>query len=177
MKTFVHPKGDVRKRAGLRLPTLLAMAFAVGAAIFSTAVAAQSNCVLPTNAVQLEATIGAGLNQVRLAQSLGSVNENRRLTDAARIHACDMALNNYFDHRGADGSNLQVRVRNEGYQDCLVAENLAWGYPDPGTIINGWMASPGHRQNMLLQNVRDFGVGVVEGPQGPLWVLVVARPC
>ncbi len=159
----------------MRILKMLAMAAAMGT--LSTAALAQANCVLPGNALQLEATIGAGLNQVRQSQSLGTLSANGRLTDAARIHACDMALNNYFDHRGSDGSNSQARVRQEGYRDCLVAENLAWGFPDPGSIINGWMNSPGHRRNMLLQNVREYGVGVVEGPQGPLWVLVVARPC
>jgi uncharacterized protein YkwD len=138
---------------------------------------AGASCSVPANASALMESIGAGLNQFRQSQSLGSVRPNNDLTQAAMNHACDMAVNNYFAHRGTDGSNSEVRVRRAGYQTCLVAENLAWGYPEPGQILTGWANSPGHRYNMLLPNARDFGVGVVEGPRGPLWVLVMARPC
>lgn len=138
---------------------------------------AQSNCAVPANASELSQTIGAGLNQFRESQSLGDLRMNRDLSQAATIHACDMALNNYFDHRGTDGSNSEVRVRRAGYHNCLVAENLAWGYPDPSQIVNGWIQSSGHRHNMLLANARDYGVGVVDSPRGPMWVLVVARQC
>lgn len=154
-------------------------ALAVAAALSSgaTGAFAGSNCAVPENASQLTHTIGAGLNQFRESQSLGDLRMNRDLSQAAMIHACDMALNNYFDHRGTDGSNSEVRVRRAGYHNCLVAENLAWGYPDPSQIVNGWIQSSGHRHNMLLANARDYGVGVVDSPRGPMWVLVVARQC
>jgi uncharacterized protein YkwD len=156
------------------LKFLAAAAFAL---LFLAPSQASASCVLPTNASALMESIGAGLNQFRQSQSLRTVRQNRDLAQAALNHACDMAANNYFSHRGTDGSNSEVRVRRVGYHTCLVAENLAWGFPDPGQILTGWANSPGHRQNMLLPNARDFGVGVVEGPQGPLWVLVMARPC
>jgi uncharacterized protein YkwD len=102
---------------------------------------------------------------------------NQRLGQAAMRHACDMVANDFFDHRGSDGSTSQRRVQAAGYRDCIVAENLAWGYPQSRQIIDGWMKSPGHRRNMLHPRIEEFGVGITQGPKGPYWVLVVGKSC
>ena len=143
--------------------------------IFSFAAQSTAACLAPPNINDLATQIAAGLNANRQNNSLGQLTFNAELSQAAMSHACDMSANNYVDHRGTDGSNSQDRVRKVGYHDCLVAENLAWGYPDPSQIVSGWMSSPGHRSNMLLANARDFGVGIVESSRGPIWVLVLAR--
>ena len=137
----------------------------------------QAACLAPANVNDLATQLAAGLNANRESNALGRLSFNAELSQAAMSHACDMSANNYMDHRGTDGSNSQDRARKMGYRDCLIAENLAWGYPDPATIVTGWMNSPGHRRNMLLANVREFGVGVVESARGPIWVLVLARSC
>ena len=146
-------------------------------AALSAQAQAQGACLAPANVNDLATQIAAGLNANRESNSLGRLTFNAELSQAAMSHACDMSANNYVDHRGTDGSNSQDRVRQMGYNDCLVAENLAWGYPDPSQIVQGWMTSPSHRSNMLLANVRDFGVGIVESARGPIWVLVLARSC
>lgn len=134
-------------------------------------------CVAPANINDLATRIAAGLNANRESNGLGRLSFNPELSQAAMRHACDLSANNYIDHRGTDGSSSQDRARATGYDDCLIAENLAWGYPDPGTILSGWMQSPAHRRNILLANVRDFGVGIVDSARGPIWVLVLARSC
>lgn len=134
-------------------------------------------CVAPANVNDLATQLAAGLNANRESNALGQLSFNAELSQAAMRHACDLSVNNYMDHRGTDGSTSQDRARSMGYQDCLIAENLAWGYPDPRTIVSGWMQSSAHRQNMLLANVREFGVGIVESARGPVWVLVLARSC
>ncbi len=149
----------------------------VAMAIWGSAAQAQSSCAIPENASQLANAIASGLNQTRQSASLRQLRPDRALMSAAQTHACDLTRNGFFDHRGSDGSNVQVRARRAGFRDCLIAENLAWGYPDPGQIIGGWLGSAGHRRNMLLANVTDFGVGVAQGARGPVWVLVVARNC
>ena len=88
-----------------------------------------------------------------------------------------MSVNRFFGHKGTDGSNSQYRVRQSGYRDCLVAGNIAWGYPNSSQIITGWMNSPGHRSNMLHPRAAEMGIGITAGPKGPNWVLVVARGC
>ena len=145
--------------------------------VFGFAAQGTAACLAPANLNDLASQIASGLNANRESNSLGRLTFNAELSQAAMSHACDMSVHHYVDHRGTDGSNSQDRVRQMGYRDCLVAENLAWGYPDPNQIVQGWMTSPGHRSNMLLANARDFGVGIVDSDRGPIWVLVLARSC
>lgn len=139
--------------------------------------AASATCVTPPNAHQLATEIATGVNASRRANGQRPLQFNPTLGRAAMVHACDMLVNNFFDHRGSDGSSSQARVQKAGYNDCIVAENLAWGYPRSAQIITGWMNSPGHRHNMLHPRIEEFGVGITEGPKGPYWVLVVGKQC
>ena len=48
-----------------------------------------------------------------------------------------------------------------------VGENLALGYPTPEAMTAGWMASPGHREN-ILRAYTTIGIGCVTGSTGVL---------
>ena len=152
--------------------------FAAGLAmtLWGTGATAQA-CVTPPNVNSMAGEIAAGLNASRRANGEAPLRFNRRLSRAAMSHACDMLVNDFFDHRGSDGSTSQHRVQATGYRDCIVAENLAWGYPQSSQIINGWMNSPGHRRNMLHPRIEEYGIGITQGPKGPYWVLVVGKRC
>ena len=139
--------------------------------------AAAAECVTPSNVNELATQIASGLNANRRANGEAPLRYNRKLGRAAMTHACDMVANGFFDHRGTDGSNSQARVRNAGYRDCIVAENLAWGYPRSEQIISGWMSSPGHRRNMMHPRIEEFGIGIIDSARGPYWVLVVGKEC
>jgi uncharacterized protein YkwD len=65
------------------------------------------------------------------------------------------------------------RVRRQGYGFCFVAENIAKGQGSLERVLNGWLASPGHRRNILASQAREFGL--VRGP-GNLWVMVLGKP-
>lgn len=81
-----------------------------------------------------------------------------------------------MSHTGSDGSTLAVRVDRVGYGWRSVAENVAAGYPDAAGVMAGWMASDGHRGNILSANV-DLGVGLAYGADGrPYWTQVFAAP-
>lgn len=149
----------------------------LSAGLFATSASAASQCATPDNVNALATEIAAGLNESRRANGQASLRFNRELGRAAMRHACDMLVNDFFDHQGSDGSNSQARVRRAGYNDCIVAENIAWGYPRSEQIITGWMNSPGHRRNMLHPRIEEFGVGITQGPRGPYWVLVVGKEC
>ncbi len=158
------------RKAGLALAGILVASF------WAAPVASQT-CPMPGNAAALEAAVGQGVNQLRQASSLQSLAPDPRLNAAAQAHACDMAQYGYLDHRGRDQRGPHERVTQAGYRSCLTAENLAWGFPQPNQIVNGWVSSPKHRENMQLAQARHYGVGVAQGAQGPIWVMVLARPC
>lgn len=149
-------------------------ATAFGLAIFAGDASA---CTTPSGVNAMASQIAAGLNANRQAAGLQPLRFNRALGAAAQGHACDMSRRGFFGHAGSNGSDAAGRAKAAGHGGCMVGENLAWGYPKATQIVNGWMASTGHRTNMLLPTVTEFGVGITQGAKGPNWVLVVGRDC
>ena len=113
------------------------------------------------------------LNAERARNGLGPLRRSRQLTASASVHADDMAARGYFSHTGSNGASLGGRVRRQGYGYCVVAENISKGRSDPAAVIAGWMASPGHRRNILNPDVTEFGLARAPGN---IWVLDLARP-
>jgi len=102
-------------------------------------------------------------NQRRSQQGLSPLTLNLTLNDVAEKHSQDMATRNYFSHQGLDGSQPWDRMRAEGYVYSRAAENIAFGQPTPQAVVDAWMNSPGHRQNILDPNLKDIGVGYYNG--------------
>lgn len=101
-------------------------------------------------------------NQERIANGCPSLRRNELLTQSAQYHTIAMAEQDFFDHVGADGSQLSDRVLAAGYDYTMVAENIAAGLRTPAEVVAGWMDSPGHRRNILNCELREIGVGFYE---------------
>ena len=113
------------------------------------------------------------VNQERTARGLRVLTQNRRLATAAKRHARDMVAHNYFSHTSLDGADFVDRIRESGYVQPSafpsLGEDLAWGSGSLGTprsIVEGWMASPGHRANILSRRFHEAGLGVAYGDPG-----------
>ena len=134
---------------------------------------------VPGNANAFVQQIVDTTNHVRRRSGLRQLDYNPTLARAAQGHACDMVQRGFFAHQGSNGSNVQRRVRNAGYRDCLVAENIAMGnfFQNGQMVTQGWMDSAGHRRNMLLRDVQDFGLGVAMLDGNPYFVMVLAKGC
>lgn len=117
-------------------------------------------------------SMAAMINQQRAANGLGPLAENARLSSASRAHAQDMVVNDYFSHRGLNGSDLSSRARAAGY-NCVAAENIAWGQKSEADVMTAWMNSAGHRRNILLRDAREFGIGRFDNH----WVMLLGRGC
>ena len=80
------------------------------------------------------------------------------------IKALDILARQYFAHVAPDGTDAGSLAKQEGYDYVSVAENLALGnYKTSEEIVNSWMESPGHRENILKENHQDIGIAVEEG--------------
>jgi len=102
---------------------------------------------------------------------------NEQLARAAQGHAEDMLRYDYFEHAGRDGSAPAQRVAATGYDYRLVGENLAFGPETPQEAVRGWLASPGHCQNIMDPRFTDFGVAFASTRSGQpriYWVQVFA---
>jgi uncharacterized protein YkwD len=101
------------------------------------------------------------------------------LTDAASAHARDMAEHNYFEHVDRAGRSPADRVRSVGYPEKLVGENIAYGPETLDEVVQGWLDSPGHCENIMDPRFAQMGIAVAPGRsvrQGLYWVQVFAEP-
>jgi uncharacterized protein YkwD len=96
---------------------------------------------------------------------------SRQLTDAAQNYSQVLASGTCFEHTCGAVPDFGDRLREAGYTGWTgIAENIAAGYPSPDAVVAGWMASPGHRANILSPKYREIGVGVVSGGRyGTYW--------
>ncbi|MWD29550.1 CAP domain-containing protein [Aquicoccus sp. SCR17] len=113
------------------------------------------------------------LNEFRVAQGRAPLVASPVLQQVAEGHAQDMARNGFFSHRGSNGSTIGNRARAAGYGYCFLAENIARGQRSLDEVMRGWAGSPGHRQNMLNPQAREFGLA---RQRGNTWVMVLGRP-
>ncbi len=113
-------------------------------------------------------------NRDRQAHGLPPLVEDPRLTEAAQRHAEDMLARQFYGHINPDGQDPSDRFRMAGGQQGA-GENLVQqkrGIPtalSPGLIADyqqGWMNSPGHRENLLTPDYQTFGYGIVANSTG-----------
>lgn len=130
--------------------------------IFASAVAMAKPEVLST------------INQERAANNRAPLAYDARLERAARSHAQDMVRNAFFAHTGSDGSDIGDRLRRAGYPFCFGAENIASGPRSLAEVMASWMASRGHRRNILHRDAEAVGLARASDS---LWVLVLGAPC
>ncbi len=117
------------------------------------------------NPTILEHEVVVLTNQARLEAGLPPLKLNEALREAARGHAEDMAENNFFDHTGSDGSSLADRINRVNYPNWLyAAENIAAGFPTAEGVVQAWLNSPIHRENILHPNLKEIGVGYAYDP-------------
>lgn len=123
----------------------------------------------PDRRIEVEDEVTRLTNAKRVAAGCAPVRTDERLRSAARGHSEDMAARQYFAHSSPDGQTPWDRAVAAGY-DAPSAENIAQGFPDPQTVVEAWMDSPGHRANILSCESRATGVGVeVDGAGAPYW--------
>lgn len=83
-----------------------------------------------------------------------------QLAAAAELHSVNMGTRNFFGHCDLDTATLPgTRMTAAGYIWNAAGENIAAGYTDPAAVMAGWMASTGHRNNILNTGYRELGVG------------------
>jgi uncharacterized protein YkwD len=118
-------------------------------------------------------------NDARARNGVSPVRASAVLAQAARHHAEEMVRLRYVSHVSPTPGRRDVadRVALVGGTMRAVAENLAavpaGGLDLPERVIDGWMQSPGHRQNLLEERWTHVGFGAQEAPDGRLVVVQV----
>ncbi len=102
-------------------------------------------------------------NQKRLADGELPLTLSDQLSKAAQLKAQNMFEKNYWAHNSPDGTTPWVFVKDTGYEYVYAGENLARGFSSSSDVVNAWMASPSHKENMLSDRYQEVGFAIVPG--------------
>ena len=108
------------------------------------------------------------VNQERSKAGLPALQMDWELQRTARIKACDMAENKYFSHQSPSYGSPFDMMKQFGITYKTAGENIAEGQRTPQEVMQAWMNSQGHRENILKREYTHIGVGYCE--QGNHWV-------
>lgn len=117
----------------------------------------------------------AHIMQIRRAAGLAPLVRDARLEQAAITQAAYMAATGKMKHTTGFGRDFATRMRKEGVA-APAAENLARGRMEPPRLFAMWMASSGHRSNMLEPDFSRYGLAYAADGRGQrYWALVLGR--
>lgn len=114
-----------------------------------------------SGAPSIEEQVVMLVNQARWENGQLPPLKHRDLLDnSSELHSSNMAVRNFFAHCDPDTlTQPWDRMAAAGYNWNSAAENIAAGYNGPAAVMTAWMASSGHRANILSTGVRELGVG------------------
>ena len=129
-----------------------------------------------TNESALAQQVVALTNEHRATLGLSPLGFSPTLTASALWKSGHMAGYGYFSHDDAAFEPLaQPRSWRQRVLDCDYpsnagyGENIAAGYTSPQAVMEGWIESQGHRENIENASYQAIGVGVVKDTSGRLW--------
>jgi len=102
-------------------------------------------------------------NSIRTQNQLTTLTYNEKLAQAAQKKASDMFAKNYWSHYGPDGATPWDFILASGYQYEYAGENLAKNFLFSKGVVDAWMASPSHRDNILRKDYTEVGFAIVNG--------------
>jgi uncharacterized protein YkwD len=167
---------SVGRRYSRIASALIALLSAVALTVVPTATASTSTVRHPrhrraraaTACANANATVGRAsaralrmavvclINQQRTSRHLPPLRASLLLDRSAQSWTNAMISSDVFSH----GANFAGRISAAGYVWRSAGENIATGFQTPRSVVNAWMASTGHCQNILNPTYGNVGTGV-----------------
>jgi uncharacterized protein YkwD len=129
----------------------------------STAFARETAGLRDRERVRAELVTRVDDERRRAAAGRQPLTVDSRLDAAAQRHADDMLARSYFAHRDPDGKTVRERAREAGFDWSAIGENIAEGQQSIKEVVESWMRSAGHRENILDRRYTRTGVGLALG--------------
>lgn len=104
------------------------------------------------------------VNKEREKAGVAPLTKSAILCDAAAVRAKEIATS--FSHTRPDGRSYKTALEEAGLTLRGTGENVAMGYSTPESVMNAWMESEGHRNNILLDRYTAIGVGYYKAADG-----------
>ena len=102
-------------------------------------------------------------NEERSKLGLPALQQNSLLAQAAEKKAADMFAKNYWAHFAPDGGSPWDFIKQSGYQYEFAGENLAKNFLFSKNVVDAWMNSPTHRENIVKKEYTEVGYAVENG--------------
>ena len=107
------------------------------------------------------------VNAERQKNGLKPLSADWELSRVARYKSLDMKNKGYFSHTSPTYGSPFEMMRSFGISYRSAGENIARGQATPKAVLDAWLASPGHRANILNSSFTHIGVGYVS--EGKYW--------
>lgn len=101
-------------------------------------------------------------NKERISNDLPPLKQNQLLSEAAYAKGKSILENQLFSHT-INNKKFSAWIRETGYEYLYSGENLAIDFMTSEGAIKAWMNSESHRNNILNENFKEIGIGIVEG--------------
>ena len=126
--------------------------------------------------LSLEREVLALVNKERGKNGAAPLSLNWELSRVARYKAEEMRDSNYFSHTSPVYGSPFDMIKNFGIKYSSAGENIAKGQKTAQAVMASWMASEGHRANILNKNFSQLGVGFAQGGGSTYWAQMFIRP-
>jgi uncharacterized YkwD family protein/spore coat assembly protein SafA len=117
------------------------------------------------------------VNSERAKKGLPALKANCQVSRVARYKSQDMIDKNYFSHTSPTYGSPFRMLETFGVSFSAAGENIAMGQRTPSEVMNAWMGSPGHRNNILSPSYTEIGVGLAKsGNRRYYWTQMFIKP-
>ena len=123
----------------------------------------------PDTDLSVEREVAKLVNIERQKTGLAPLTFSEEISRVAEAKSQDMANKNYFSHTSPTYGDPFQMMKSFGIKFGYAGENIAKGYRDAQSVMNGWMNSSGHRANILNSNFKKIGVGYVAANGTTYW--------
>lgn len=117
------------------------------------------------------------VNAERAKRGLQPMKTNWQVSRVARYKSQDMINKRYFAHNSPTYGSPFNMMESFGVKFSAAGENIAYGQQSPQAVMNSWMNSPGHRNNILSPSFTEIGVGLAKNERGVnYWTQMFIKP-
>ncbi len=103
------------------------------------------------------------------------LSENEKLNQIAEKKLDNMFKEQYFAHISPNGLGVSDIAKETTYDYLIIGDNLALGtYKDDESVVDAWMNSKGHKENILMERYTEIGVAAKKGiyEEREIWIAV-----
>lgn len=114
-----------------------------------------------------EAEVLRLVNAERAKYKLAPLVQDKGAVEVAHIRAKEIVKS--FSHTRPNGTSCFTAAKELGVSYRSAGENIAYGYPTPEKVVEGWMNSEGHRKNILSSSFSKIGIGCYKSGSALYW--------